>query len=788
MDTNSTTSLVPYLLLINNFKDSTFVVDEQEHVVFMNQAAQLIVEWIGASGSNLRIRELLPGLPSLDQLPEKLRPAQFQLEHEGQVRFLEVRQTLLSDDSSGFMGRIVYLEEITNPKNVGRSLSAERNFINTILDTMQALMVVIDRSGRIVRINRACEQFFGYPHSEISNKRIWDLVQAQDDLVKNSMYANLQAGLSPFQSLDHWVTREGVQKVIAWSSAMMRNERDGSQYIVGLGIDMTDRVKVEELLEQERLLLHHLIDSIPDLIFYKDVHGVYQGWNRAFRVFRGTKTDAIKEKVTDADIYPAEKVQHFEDTDRQVLSSGQPVIYENWTTDAQGKSILLETNKTPYYGPGGDLAGVIGVGRDITRHRLLENELRAANLEIEQLIASLSSALIAVNLDLEVTRWNPKAETIFGVPAEKAIGQILNEIGLSWEWESVTTAISRCRTEVRAIFLDPVRFKRQDNSEGYLGINISPIFNDDRTPNGFILLLNDITERKQSEGRLAQSQRLESIGQLAAGIAHEINTPIQYINTNTRFLQQSFNGLLKMITGFKEVFRAAHTGKVNPDVLSKVEALENNIDLNFLVSEIPESLDQTIEGIQRVAEIVQAMKGFSYPGVTKKIPVNLNKSLLDTLTVARNNWKYVAEVQTDLATELPDVICQPGEINQVFLNIIVNAADALMEFSRVDPSRKGMIRASTRQDGDWVEVRISDNGPGIPSEIRQRIFEPFFTTKEVGKGTGQGLAIAYDIVENKHGGLLTFETVEGQGTTFIIRLPLKAIEGNGNGRENLIRG
>jgi PAS domain S-box-containing protein len=230
---------------------------------------------------------------------------------------MDVRQHATTDVESGFIGFIVYLEEITNQKSVERSLNAERNFINTILDTMQALMVVIDRSGRIVRINRACEQFFGYSHLEIFNKRVWDLVQTQNDLVKNEMFANLQAGLNPFLSLNHWVTSEGAQKLIAWSSAMVRNERDGQQYIVAVGIDMTDRVRIEGLLEQERLLLRHLIDSIPDLIFYKDVHGVYQGWNKAFRVFRGTKTDAIKEKVTDADIYPAEKVQQFKDTDRK---------------------------------------------------------------------------------------------------------------------------------------------------------------------------------------------------------------------------------------------------------------------------------------------------------------------------------------------------------------------------------------------------------------------------------------------------------------------------------------
>jgi PAS domain S-box-containing protein len=785
---NSSAAAIPYQMLVSILEDAVFVL-ENKQVVFMNLAAQDLLYWANENkGGTQSVEAWLLSLLVNANISTGFHKASISLEKDGTQRFFEIHQNPIVDPSFHFKGQILLLKEITAQVQIEKSLNAERNFISTILDTMEALMVIIDQGGRIVRINRACKQFFGYSNEEISNKHVWDLIQSQDELTINEMIVNLQAGLSPFQSMALWVTRQGVQKTIAWSNALIRDERNGAQYIVALGIDMTDRERVEGLLEQERLLLRNLIDSIPDLIFYKDVHGIYQGWNRAFRAFRGAKTDAIRKQLTDADLYQPEQAIMFEETDRQVIESGQPVIYENWTTNAQGKPILLETNKTPYFSSDGELLGVIGVGRDITRHRLLENELRAANLEIEQLITSLSSALIAVTSEWKVTRWNPKAEVVLGVQAEKAIGQILSEIEISWDWLSVAAAITRCHQEAQAIFMDPVSFRRSDSNEGFLGINISPIFNDDKKLDGFILLFNDITERKLSERRLAQSQKLASIGQLAAGIAHEINTPIQYIDTNTRFLQQSFNGVLQMVTEFKEILRTAPAGKVSPDILSKVEAIETIIDLDFLVNEIPESLAQTLEGIRRVAEIVQAMKGFSHPGVNKRIPVNLNKSLSDTITIARNTWKYVAEVEMDLSPELPEVICQPGEINQVFLNIIVNAADALNEFSRLDPSRKGVIRLSTHQTEDWVEVRIADNGPGIPSEIRQRIFEPFFTTKEAGKGTGQGLAIAYDIIENKHGGSLTFETSEGQGTTFIIRLPLKARERNGNGREDIVRG
>jgi signal transduction histidine kinase len=274
------------------------------------------------------------------------------------------------------------------------------------------------------------------------------------------------------------------------------------------------------------------------------------------------------------------------------------------------------------------------------------------------------------------------------------------------------------------------------------------------------------------ERRRTQAQKLESIGQLAAGIAHEINTPMQYIGDNTSFIQQHFTKLTTVLQKYDEILTAAECGQVSPELVQQVKAFIREIELDYLTTEIPLAITQTLEGIQHVVEIVRALKGFSHPGVKKLTSANINKALLDTLTVARNEWKYVATAETDFAPDLPDVMCLPGEMNQVFLNIIVNAADAIADIVGDGSHGKGKITIRTRQEKNWVEIRISDTGTGIPEEIRSRIFEPFFTTKQVGKGSGQGLAIAYDIVEVKHGGTLTFETRKGEGTTFIIRLPM----------------
>ncbi len=273
------------------------------------------------------------------------------------------------------------------------------------------------------------------------------------------------------------------------------------------------------------------------------------------------------------------------------------------------------------------------------------------------------------------------------------------------------------------------------------------------------------------ELQLNQAQKLESVGQLAAGIAHEINTPTQFVGDNTRFLRDSFSDLNTLIEGLERVATHARAGHVDRDLLDEVEQMQATADVDYLREEIPKAIDQSLDGIQRISMIVSAMKEFSHPDLGNKVAADLNKAIETTVTVARNEWKYVAEMQLELDTNLPRVECVLGEINQVILNLIVNSAHAIADKYGDGATGKGTITVSTRSDGDGVEVRVSDTGTGIPEKHRARMFTPFFTTKGVGKGTGQGLAIAYNVITKKHGGTIRFETETGQGTTFIIRLP-----------------
>lgn len=272
--------------------------------------------------------------------------------------------------------------------------------------------------------------------------------------------------------------------------------------------------------------------------------------------------------------------------------------------------------------------------------------------------------------------------------------------------------------------------------------------------------------------QLSESRKIEAIGALAAGVAHEINTPTHYIGENLRFLMESFQNVEGVLNRYEKLKNAIlQDGETFAALLTDLDNFNEQIEIGYLREEIPVALQQSLEGNQRVADIVRAMKLFCHPGLDEMVPTNINQGIMSTITLSRNEWKYVADLITEFDPHLPPVNCLPGEVNQVILNIIVNAAHAIEEKSASNPEHKGKITIRTLHDDNNVEIRISDNGNGIPPAIQSQVFDHFFTTKKAGKGTGQGLAIATSVIVDKHRGTITFETFPEQGTTFIIRLP-----------------
>jgi len=276
----------------------------------------------------------------------------------------------------------------------------------------------------------------------------------------------------------------------------------------------------------------------------------------------------------------------------------------------------------------------------------------------------------------------------------------------------------------------------------------------------------------EMESELRQAQKLESVGRLASGVAHEINTPVQFVNDSIHFVRDSMEDLHGVFEKLGAVQRSVLAGVPSKDAADDAALAEESADLDYLWEHVPKALNRAIDGLGRVAVIVRSMKEFAHPDSKEMTTTDLNRAIESTLTIASNEYKYVAELETDLG-ELPPILCHPGDLNQAVLNIVVNAAHAIADVVR-NTDDKGRIHVRTSVDGDDVVLSIADSGRGIPEALRERIFDPFFTTKEVGKGTGQGLAIARSVIVDKHHGQLTFETGP-QGTTFYIRLPIRGV-------------
>jgi signal transduction histidine kinase len=286
------------------------------------------------------------------------------------------------------------------------------------------------------------------------------------------------------------------------------------------------------------------------------------------------------------------------------------------------------------------------------------------------------------------------------------------------------------------------------------------------------MLHDEMQQRSSVEIELRQAQKLESVGRLASGIAHEINTPVQFVSDSCAFLENATADILQVVGGYRAILVALDERSLDAATgLGRGRALDAEHDLDYLAEQIPLAIQRALLGLQRVSAIVRAMKDFAYPDRKDQSPSDLNRAITSTLTVARNEYKYVAELVTDLA-DLPPVTCHVGELNQVFLNIIVNAAHAI-EGHRADGTGKIVVR--TFALADHVKITIEDNGGGIPDAVRDKIFDPFFTTKEIGKGTGQGLAIARAVVVDKHRGKLDVTSTVGAGTTFTITLPIGGV-------------
>ncbi|MDJ0908368.1 MAG: PAS domain S-box protein [Woeseiaceae bacterium] len=540
----------------------------------------------------------------------------------------------------------------------------------------------------------------------------------------------------------------------------------GRSVFVAMVQDITEQVRTQTLIREAKARYAAAIELMPDAHIIADDQGIIRTFNAAAeRIFGYSYTEIIGQNVS-ALMPEPHRSEHDDHLERYRRGDGGTLmgVRRDEGLSAVRKdgsefpiSLLVQEFDTDH---GTFFSSII---RDITDRKRVEER----NRQLSTLVEQAKDHIIILDADRRVEYVNAQFEEDMGRTLDEIRGKKGAEVGLRVSEPSAFESMYEGVLQ-HGSWQGRLQCANADGQALDFDISASGLFDDQGTLTHFVSISRNVTDHLKLEDQLAQARKLESVGQLAAGIAHEINTPSQYVGDNTRFLKESFDDVNVMLGKLEGLM----SGDVDAIATSDVRNLLDDADAEYLQEEIPRAIDQSLDGIARISKIVRAMKEFSHPA-TEKTLTDLNRTIESTITVASNEWKYVAEMVTDFDSNLAPVPCLPGEFNQVVLNMIVNAAHAIADVCDEAGGDRGTISVSTKRLDDWAEIRIADTGAGIPDDIRERIFDPFFTTKEVGKGTGQGLSIAHNIIVERHGGRLELESEVGKGTCFVIFLPLE---------------
>ena len=702
-----------------------------------------------------------------------------------------------------YLGHIGLCVDITDRIQSEQTRQFELSLIRSIHDETLEGILVVDESGVVVSRNRRFLEIWELSNPKMRNGLGNESAELDDQSFLSAIIDKVEAPeafLNRVRELyDHPDEEDDCEVKLNDSRTLERHSKglrnqDGKylgrvwffrditafrQAEVNLQLakesadEATRRLQADQsIIENERQMLHGLIDNIPEFMYVKDLECRFVVANPHLAQVIGVETPDQLHGKTDFDFYPRELAGAFYDDDQYVITSGQPLYNrEEKGLDRAGNEVDILTTKVPIRDSNGLVIGIAGVGRDVSTSKKAEDALREAERKYRGIFDNAINGIFQSTPDGRFLSVNPALATMFGYASPEEMMAGITDISQQCyaDPKRRNDFITAMRTLGSVVNFEGEAFCK-DGTKIWVSMSVRGIHQ-----SGVLVrfegMCEDITERNQLRQQLLAAQKLESVGQLAAGIAHEINTPTQYIGDNVRFLKEAFSDLRSILSNYERLLLAAQDGNLSSETIQEVAHAVERSDVSYLLEEIPKAIEQTLEGVTRVSTLVSAMKEFSHPGTKEKVLLDLNHAIDCTITVARNEWKYVADMETDFDSSLPLIPCLPGEFNQVVLNLIVNAAHAISDAIEEAGTGKGKITLKTLNCQRWAEIRVTDTGTGIPAKVRDRIFDPFFTTKEIGKGTGQGLAIARSVVVDKHGGTIHFETGEGKGTTFIIRLP-----------------
>ncbi len=661
---------------------------------------------------------------------------------------------------------VVTIEDITERERAREVLHQSEEKFRRILASVPDVAWTADRDRRMVYISPKVDAVLGYTKQELCADGAPPPIIHSDDMERvNRGYAALFEHQNAFDE-EYRIQRKDGSWIWVHDRATCVHHENGTLYAHGAFSDITARKQAEAELQGKTAFLEALANSTIEGILVVDGNGHMLLHNRRFAELFEMTPEILSSNNERRMLAHALKLMC---NPEEVMAKVNHLNQHRWETSCDEielrDGMVVDRYSAPVVNRKGEYYGRIWSFRDITERKRNEDTLRQLSVAVNQSPASVVIADPEGNISYVNLRFTEST----GYQPEEVLGKnprILNAgITPPEVYRELWAAISHGR-EWRGEFCN----KKKSGELYWEQATIRPITDSTGALTHYLALKEDITERRVLESQLRQAQKLEGIGQLAAGIAHEINTPTQFVADNLTFLRDSWKSAYELLQLYRSSLRDS-AGALPAGVADALDEAETKCDLEFIAAEVPRAIDQSLDGSRRVAKIVRAMKEFSHPDSADKTAADLNKAIESTITVARNEWKYVAEIQTDFDETLPPVVCYPGDINQVILNLVVNAAHAIKE--HVKNNEKGRITIRTRMRGDIAEISVSDTGTGIPEAIHTRVFDPFFTTKEVGRGTGQGLSLAHTVVVKKHSGKIWFETEIGRGTTFFIHLPIK---------------
>lgn len=758
--------------------DLIFIVDGDYNIIRANDA---MANRMGVKPTDIIGRKCYEIMHSQEEPIPECRHARTLRDKIGQnIQFkdpitdadLQLNSSPLLKADGNIIGCVEVVRDISPLKDVERALGEEVRKNQQIIDCISTPIIVKNLDGYYTACNTAYVEYFGISKEQILGKsaeNIMGNMSAQEHIAIDNKA--LDSGTNIEYESTLFNANKDKRNVIIYKS-LLKNSEGYSIGVVSAIVDITERKKVEQVLAESDKRHRMLLDQLPVSTVIYDTNGGVIFCNKAFEnTFGWSMSELIGKKL---DFVPDEVAEETKNKINEIRNGVTIPPFETIRYTKDKRKIFVKVQSSPYFNDSGIQVGNIVLIRDITMVKMAEAERLKTEKRYKTLVETMNEGLIVVDNMGYIIYSNPQFLRITGYTIDEVMK---------------IHFFSLLDNESRQLFLKLWQKFGVDISESYeigmkrkdgtvLKVLASPktIMDDNGEFIGAFSVITDITERKSLESQLMQAQKLESVGQLAAGIAHEINTPTQYVSNNNSFVAESFQDINRLINSYRALARRLQDSDAIAEEISDIKQLEEEIDYEFLSEEIPNALAANSEGLARIATIVKSVKEFAHPGQVDKQEADINRAIENTVSVARNEWKYVADVELDLEEGLPHIPCVIGEINQVILNLLVNSAQAIGECSKYEESNKGKIKICSRLNEDYIEVVIEDNGPGIPDDIKDYIFDPFFTTKEPGKGTGQGLAISYRAIVKTHKGSIKVDSEIGKGTKFIIKLPVSSRE------------